>query len=61
MVARKSKELMMVSLADFEGFRWNRTQLHNLLDHSIFTSYVKLFDKRSLENRVNQFMEYLNA
>ena len=49
------------STADFEGLRWNRTQLRGLLDHSIFTRYVKLFDKRALENRVNQFMEYLNA
>jgi predicted transcriptional regulator of viral defense system len=49
------------SLADFEELRWNRTQLLGLLDHSIFARYVKLFDKRALENRVNQFMEYLNA
>jgi predicted transcriptional regulator of viral defense system len=49
------------SLADFEELRWNRTQLLGLLDHSIFTRYVKLFDKRALENRVNQFLEYLNA
>jgi predicted transcriptional regulator of viral defense system len=49
------------SLADFEGLRWNRAQLLSLLDHSVFTRYVILFDKRSLENRVNQFMEYLNA
>ena len=49
------------SIADFEGLRWNRTQLHDLLDHSVFTRYVKLFDKRALENRVTQFLEYLNA
>ena len=49
------------SLADFEELRWNRTQLHELLDHSIFTRYVKLFEKRALKNRVNQFLEYLNA
>jgi predicted transcriptional regulator of viral defense system len=49
------------SLADFEGLRWNRTQLLGLLDHSKFTRYVKLFDKKALENRVNQFLEYLNA
>jgi predicted transcriptional regulator of viral defense system len=49
------------SLADFEGLRWNRKQLHDLLDHSMFTRYVKLFDKRALENRVSQFLEYLNA
>ena len=49
------------SIADFEELRWNRTQLHGLLDHSIFTRYVSIFDKRALENRVNQFLEYLNA
>jgi predicted transcriptional regulator of viral defense system len=49
------------SRADFEELRWNRTQLHDLLDHSIFATYVKLFDKRALEYRVNQFLEFLNA
>jgi predicted transcriptional regulator of viral defense system len=49
------------SMADFEGLRWDRIQLHDMLDHSIFARYVNIFDKRSLENRVNQFMEYLNA
>jgi len=49
------------STADFEGLRWNRTQLHNLLDHLKFTRYVNSFGKRALENRVNLFLEYLNA
>jgi len=49
------------SLADFEGLRWNRTQLLGLLDHPTFARYLILFDKKALENRVNQFMEYLNA
>jgi predicted transcriptional regulator of viral defense system len=49
------------SIVDFEELRWNRTQLLGLLDHSMFTRYVNLFDKRALENRVNQFMDYLNA
>jgi predicted transcriptional regulator of viral defense system len=49
------------SIADFEELRWNRNQLHDLLDHLIFTRYVTIFNKRSLENRVNQFMRYLNA
>lgn len=49
------------SMADFEGLRWNRNQLHDLLDPSKFARYVKLFDKRALENRVAQFLEYLNA
>jgi len=51
----------ILSGADFEELRWNRTQLHDLLDHSVFTRYIKLFDKRALENRVTQFLEYLNA
>jgi len=49
------------SVADFEGLRWNRKHLVDLLDHSKFNRYVNLFDKRALENRVNQFMEYLHA
>lgn len=49
------------SIVDFEELRWNRTQLHGLLDHSIFTKYLNIFDKRSLKNRANQFVEYLNA
>ena len=49
------------SLADFEGLRWNRMQLHGLLNRSIFAKYVNIYDKRALESRVDQFMEYLNA
>lgn len=49
------------SIVDFEELRWNRTQLRGLLDHSIFTRYVKLFDKRALEYRTNHFLEFLNA
>jgi hypothetical protein len=49
------------SIADFEGLRWNRTQLLSLLDHSIFAKYVNIFDKRALESRVNTFKEYLSA
>jgi predicted transcriptional regulator of viral defense system len=46
---------------DFEELRWNRIQLHNLMNHSIFARYVRLFDKRALENRATQFLEYLHA
>lgn len=49
------------STTDFEGLRWSREQLRGLLDHSTLVRYVNLFDKRSLENRVDQFIEYLNA
>ena len=47
--------------ADFEGLRWNRDQLQTLLDRSVFRAYVNIYNKRAMENRVNQFMEYLNA
>ena len=49
------------STADFEGLRWNRTQLRGLLDRSVFVKYVSTFNKRALDSRVNKFMEYLNA
>jgi predicted transcriptional regulator of viral defense system len=49
------------SIADFEGLRWNRSQLQGRLDISIFVKYVKIFDKKALESRVDKFMEYLNA
>ena len=49
------------SIADFEGLRWNKDQLQTLLDRSVFSVYVNIFNKRALEKRVNQFMEYLDA
>ena len=49
------------SIADFQGLRWNQTQLKHLLDSSIFTEYLAIYDKRALENRADKFMEYLNA
>jgi predicted transcriptional regulator of viral defense system len=49
------------SMADFDGLRWNKIQLSSLLDQTNFSRYLKIFDKKSLQNRVNQFMEYLNA
>ncbi len=48
-------------IADFEELRWNQSQLHGLLDYSNFTRYINIFNKRALENRVNIFLEYLNA
>ncbi len=49
------------SIADFEDLRWNQTQLHDLLDLSIFVKYLNLYDKQALNNRVILFMDYLNA
>jgi predicted transcriptional regulator of viral defense system len=49
------------SIADFEGLRWNTIQLNAQLDHSIIETYLNIFDKKALESRVTQFMEYLDA
>jgi len=49
------------SIADFEGLRWNRIQLHRLLDRSLFAKYLNEYDKRALESRANTFKEYLSA
>ncbi len=49
------------SIADFEGLRWNRSQLKDLMDEAIFERYIKIFDKGALNNRVDLFKEYLNA
>ena len=49
------------SIADFEGLRWSKAQLQPLEDSSVFYKYLKIFDKKALESRVEQFMAYLNA
>ena len=49
------------SIADFEGLRWNQAQLQRLLDRSIFSKYLNIYDKRALESRVDTFKEFLNA
>jgi predicted transcriptional regulator of viral defense system len=36
------------STADFEGLRWNRTQLTSLLDQATFSRFARIFDKQSL-------------
>ena len=49
------------SIADFEELRWNQAQLHRLLDRSMFSKYINIYDKRALESRVDTFEEFLNA
>jgi predicted transcriptional regulator of viral defense system len=49
------------SIADFEELRWNQAQLHHLLDRSLFSKYINIYDKRALENRIDTFEEFLNA
>jgi hypothetical protein len=49
------------AIEDFEGLRWNKTLLLQLLDRSLFDQYFCVFNKRTLESRVNMLMRYLDA
>ena len=49
------------SIADFEELRWNQAQLHHLLDRSMYSKYINIYDKRALESRIDTFEEFLNA
>jgi predicted transcriptional regulator of viral defense system len=46
---------------DFEGLRWNKTQLEDLKENPLFIKYLEIFNKRTLERRVDHLLEYLNA
>lgn len=49
------------SSLDFEAFRWNQSQLQHLKDSEVLLKYLKIFNKKVLQNRVRLLMEYLNA
>jgi predicted transcriptional regulator of viral defense system len=46
---------------DFEALRWNRDQLSANVDQELFNTYLKIFNKNTLVNRVKSLKEYLNA
>lgn len=46
---------------DLEGLRWNKSQLKDLMDNSIFIQYLKIFNKKALNRRVDHLKEYLGA
>lgn len=46
---------------DFQSLRWNRQELSDLVDSALITQYLKVFDNRALEHRVNLLMEYIHA
>jgi len=46
---------------DFEGLRWDRDQLSANVDQELFNTYLKIFNKNALVNRVKSLKEYLNA
>lgn len=49
------------SLADFAGLRWNKEELSTLEDNLLFEKYLKVFDNKALERRVDLLMEYIRA
>jgi predicted transcriptional regulator of viral defense system len=49
------------SIDDFVGLRWNGQELSGLKDNPLFKKYLKVFDNKALEHRVNLLMEYIHA
>lgn len=49
------------SVDDFEGLRWNRQELSGLVDSPMIVQYLKVFNNRALEHRVDLLMEYIHA
>ena len=46
---------------DFEGLRWNKDQLQSELDNRLFKTYLSIFNKNALRDRVIMLKAYLNA
>jgi len=46
---------------DFEGLRWNKDQLQSELDNGLFKTYLSIFNKNALRDRVIMLKAYLNA
>ena len=46
---------------DLEGLRWNKDQLTRLEDNLLFWKYLKIFDSKILNHRVEIMMEYIHA
>ncbi|HSQ26893.1 MAG TPA: hypothetical protein VLM80_07195 [Anaerolineales bacterium] len=51
----------ITSIDDFEGLRWNQQELSSLVDNAPFEKYLKVFDNKALERRVESLMEYIHA
>ena len=49
------------SIVDFAGLRWDSQELSGLEDNPLFKKYLKVFDNKSLERRVDLLMEYVHA
>jgi predicted transcriptional regulator of viral defense system len=51
----------MQSEEDLEGLRWNTDLISRLEDNSLFWKYLKIFDSKTLNHRVEILMEYSHA
>ncbi|MCK4900011.1 MAG: hypothetical protein KAS38_14625 [Anaerolineales bacterium] len=49
------------SSEDLVGLRWNRQELLGLEDNQSFWKYLKVFENKALERRVDVVMEYIHA
>lgn len=46
---------------DLEGLRWNKQQLLDLEDNSLFWKYLKIFNSKALARRVEVVLEFIHA
>lgn len=46
---------------DFEGLRWNKDQLQSMVDESLLNTYLEIFNKDALRDRVIMLKKYINA
>ena len=46
---------------DFAGLRWNRQELLGLDDNPLFKKYLKIFDNKALNRRVDLLLGYIHA
>jgi len=49
------------SVEDFEGLRWNKSELRLLEKNKLFENYLGIFSKHSLVARVSTLRRYLDA
>jgi len=49
------------SIGDFAGLRWNREELSGLVDNPLLKKYLKIFDNKTLDRRVDFLLEFIHA
>ncbi len=47
------------TIQDFESLRWHKEELQKVRNNELFIKYLKIFDNKSLEKRVNVLMAYI--